>query len=212
MALQTVGLKGPYILVGHSLGALVVRLYAAQYPDEVAGVVFAEHAFMRLLPPPHRSTVPSLPLPAPKSDKPAPVFMGMESDPNFKKLPRQDQELDAWAAAQGKDQFAMQANIHMAPQCADEADAVAKQHPYPLGDKPLVDISTENEAPGYAELQSELLALSRDSKQIVARNSSHFIIIDQPDIVVEGIRQVVDVVRTKGKLSDSTQAFDHGLP
>jgi pimeloyl-ACP methyl ester carboxylesterase len=205
------GVKGPYVLVGHSLGALVVRLYAAQYPDEVAGVVFAEHAFLRL-PPPHRSTVPQLVSPAPKPHEPAPGFMGMESDPNFKKLPTQDQQLHLWAAAQGKDQVAMQANGRMLPQCADEADAVAKQHPYPLGDKPLVDISIDNGIIGYAELQSELLALSRDSKQIVAHNSSHFIIIDRPDIVVEGIRQVVDVVRTKGKLSDSTQAFDHGLP
>jgi hypothetical protein len=100
----------------------------------------------------------------------------------------------------------------MLPQCADEADAVGKQHPYPLGDKPLVDISIDNEITGYAELQSELLALSRDSKQIVAHNSSHFIIFDRPDLVVEGIRQVVDVARTRGKLSGSTQAFDHGLP
>ena len=138
--------------------------------------------------------------------------MAMESDPNFKKLPTQDQQLHLWAAAQDKDQVAMQANGRMLPQCADEADAVDKQHPYPLGDKPLIDISIDNEITGYAELQSELLALSHNSKQIVARNSSHFIIIDRPDIVVEGIRQVVDVVRTKGKLSGSTQAFDHGLP
>ena len=28
---------GPYVLVGHSLGGLFVRLYAGRYPDEVAG-------------------------------------------------------------------------------------------------------------------------------------------------------------------------------
>jgi pimeloyl-ACP methyl ester carboxylesterase len=211
-ALQNLGVKGPYVLVGHSLGALVVRLYAAQYPDEVAGVVFADHAFMPRLPQPHRLTVPQLVSPAPKPHEPAPVFIGMESDPNFKKLPTQDQQLHLWAAAQGRDQVAMQANMHMAPQCADEADAVAKQHPNPLGDKPLVDISIENEILGYAELQSELLALSRDSNQIVARNSSHFIIIDRPDLVVEGIRQLVDAARAIGKLSGSTQVVDHSLP
>ena len=90
MALRNGGVKGPYVLVGHSLGALVVRLYAAQYPDEVAGVIFADHAFMRLLPPGHRSTVPSLPLPA-KTVEPAPGFMGMERDSNFRKLPTRDQ-------------------------------------------------------------------------------------------------------------------------
>ena len=63
----------------------------------------------------------------------------------------------------------------------------------------------------YAKLQSELLSLSSNSKQIFAENSGHFVIIDRPDVVVDGIRQVVDAVRTKGTLSGSTAAFDHGL-
>ncbi len=33
------------MLVGHLLGGLVARLYAGQYPDEVAGMVFVDHAF-----------------------------------------------------------------------------------------------------------------------------------------------------------------------
>ncbi len=43
-ALKTAGIKGPSVLVGHSLGGLVARLYAGQYPDEVAGMVFVDHA------------------------------------------------------------------------------------------------------------------------------------------------------------------------
>ena len=43
-ALKNAGIKGPYVLVGHSLGGLVARLYAGRYPDEVAGVVFVDHA------------------------------------------------------------------------------------------------------------------------------------------------------------------------
>ncbi len=33
---------GPYVLVGHSYGGLITRLYAGQYPSEVAGVVFVD--------------------------------------------------------------------------------------------------------------------------------------------------------------------------
>lgn len=36
------GVPGPYILVGHSLGALSTRMYASMYPDQVAGMVLVE--------------------------------------------------------------------------------------------------------------------------------------------------------------------------
>lgn len=37
-----IGLRPPYILVGHSLGGLYVQLYARIYPDEIAGIVLIE--------------------------------------------------------------------------------------------------------------------------------------------------------------------------
>ncbi|MFO7960306.1 MAG: alpha/beta fold hydrolase [Nitriliruptoraceae bacterium] len=41
-ALQRRGLAGPYVLVGHSLGGGYVRVFAARYPDEVAGLVLLD--------------------------------------------------------------------------------------------------------------------------------------------------------------------------
>jgi pimeloyl-ACP methyl ester carboxylesterase len=40
--LERAGVAGPYILVGHSSGGPYVRVFAAQYPDEVAGMVLLD--------------------------------------------------------------------------------------------------------------------------------------------------------------------------
>ncbi|MCL5995131.1 MAG: alpha/beta fold hydrolase [Chloroflexi bacterium] len=40
--LQNANVAGPYVLVGHSLGGLFVRMYATLYPAEVAGMVLLE--------------------------------------------------------------------------------------------------------------------------------------------------------------------------
>jgi pimeloyl-ACP methyl ester carboxylesterase len=42
LLLQKAGLRGPFILVGHSQGGLIARVYADQYPEEVAGMVLAD--------------------------------------------------------------------------------------------------------------------------------------------------------------------------
>lgn len=40
--LQSAGIKPPYVFVGHSFGGLVLRRYAATYPEEVAGLVLVD--------------------------------------------------------------------------------------------------------------------------------------------------------------------------
>ena len=55
-------IEGPYILVGHSFGGLLVRLYAHRYSEEVAGIVLVDamhedqfDVFAPLFPPADRS-------------------------------------------------------------------------------------------------------------------------------------------------------------
>jgi pimeloyl-ACP methyl ester carboxylesterase len=40
--LRAAGEPGPYVLVGHSYGGLIVRLYASTYPEDVAGLVLVD--------------------------------------------------------------------------------------------------------------------------------------------------------------------------
>ncbi|WP_337186971.1 alpha/beta hydrolase [Phenylobacterium sp.] len=48
--LDAAGLQGPYVLVGHSAGALYARLFAARRPQEVKGLVLADPTVERLAP------------------------------------------------------------------------------------------------------------------------------------------------------------------
>src|ERR687898_437066 len=42
--LGNAGVRGPYVLVGHSFGGTNMQVYASQYPDEVAGMVLVDSA------------------------------------------------------------------------------------------------------------------------------------------------------------------------
>ncbi len=40
--LEQAGVSAPYVMVGHSYGAIWTRIYAAQYPQEIAGIVLVD--------------------------------------------------------------------------------------------------------------------------------------------------------------------------
>jgi len=214
--LKSAGIAGPYVLVGHSLGGVIARLYAVQYPDEVAGIVFVDHAFAVINrgPPSAAATTPASVPPAPPLPPPMPigkVGAGMTDDPNFSKLSARDRDLHNWWGTHRPTNAPSMADLDMLLDCIAQADAASADRTHPLGDKPLVDVSAgnlppvpppmaEKQASKYAELQTKLLSLSTNSKQIVAENSGHFIIIDRPDAVIDAIGQVVHSVRNNSKL------------
>jgi pimeloyl-ACP methyl ester carboxylesterase len=205
-ALKNARIKGPYVFVGHSLGGLVARVYAGRYPDEAAGIVFVDHAFSSTVVSSLRNDAkapPPLLTPGPPvlSGSGGGKAMGLESDPNFSKLSERDRELHLWAIAQARDQAVLQSNHETSMQCAGQADAFAKERSQPLGDRPIVDVSTdEARTPDYVKLQTDLLSLSENSKEIIAENSGHFVIIDRPDVVIDAISRVVQSVRNNAKL------------
>jgi pimeloyl-ACP methyl ester carboxylesterase len=213
MALTNAGIAGPYVLVGHSLGGLIVRLYAAQYPNDVAGIVFVDHALAMLSRRPPHTAGGTTPTPKPPTLPPgARISMGMEDDPNFSKMAVRDRELHRWWTAQARDQAAAsQDSVDMLMDCIDQTDAVMKDRSHPLGNKPIVDVTAGAAPPlpppvaetwrhNYAELQAKLMSLSENSKQLVAENSGHFIIVDRSDVVIDAIRRVVRAFRENTKL------------
>jgi pimeloyl-ACP methyl ester carboxylesterase len=221
-ALKNAGIKGPYVMVGHSLGALVARIYAGRYPGDTAGIVFVDHAsdFRSFTPgnskPPGGENAASAPpVPPRPSASPMPLppvggqVHGIEDDPNFSKLSPRDRELHLWGMAEVRNQMALRTNENINPRCFADAEGFAQDHPHPLGEMPIVDVSTdEMRSAEYVRLQADLLALSQNSKEIIAAKSTHFVILDRPDVVIDAIRQVVQSIRNSAKLSTALPDCD----
>ncbi len=183
-ALKNSGIAGPYVLVGHSLGALVSRLYAVKFEQEVAGVVIVDHASMKpvMFPAGRAGSAPSPRLPM------------KQLDPNggFEKLPEHYYKLHLWASSLPASAGVMSRNVRMLSECDADVSTATQNRTAPLGSKPFIALSTQ----ASEELHKDLLKLSTSSKQVTAENSGHYIMIDRPDAVIAAIRDVVEAART----------------
>ncbi len=183
-------LDGPLVLVGLSIGACVVRLYAAEHPSDVGGMVIVDHAFR---PDPDPDAGKQRPTPTSTFDSPpvlssqTPIALTVEDMSNFQRLPERIQQLHRWAAALHPNLPTWEA----AEDCLTQLKTVAPG-PYPLRDLPLVVVSTANPSRGYERLQNDLIALSHRSIQLIAERSFHAVEIDQPEVVIDAIRRAVD--------------------
>jgi pimeloyl-ACP methyl ester carboxylesterase len=168
LLLKNAGIKPPYVLVGHSLGGLVVRVYAEQYPEEVAGVVLVdsthedttlmhqgklvrvrETAKARPIPPVQtiESSPPKPPTPEDleQAELNTKLFGPPKTDPPFDKLPAEVQKTRLW--------FRSHPTLSAA---ADDFWAEELQAMYeargrldcPFGVKPLVVMIPSGEAQG----------------------------------------------------------------
>jgi hypothetical protein len=127
-----------------------------------------------------------------------PKPIGLEDDPNFSKLPSQDREAHIWFMSQPRKQKALQANAEIVSECISEADVLVKGHSHPLGGKPPVDVDASQTL--STELQTQLLSLSQNSKEMVADKSGHFAMIDRLDVVVDAVSQVLRSARNETPL------------
>lgn len=208
--LVNANVQGPYVMVGHSLGGLLVRMYAHNYPNEVIGMVLVD------------STHEERTRRNPKMVKAIQEMTGqfrmfaflsssgiMALAPQY--IPNPGLPEDAYVQYQ-----ALMATTRMYETFLAELNAMEKSsaesralHITNFGDMQLIILSAGHGQviPSFTEAenqqlwdelqieQSELTALSSGAKQIMAEESGHYIQLDQPDLVIAAIREMMDTYR-----------------
>jgi len=173
-----------------------VRLYAARYPNNIVGMVIVDHAFIpgqvRLRKAAHSHSLPQG-YNSPTLVSEAPIVLDFQDDVNFSKLPKHDQELHTWALSENP----VRPDYEMAKDCFADLAMVPGKSRFPLGGMPLVVISTGNETPDYLRLQADLMALSYRSEHVIAWNSTHMVLIDEPEVITGSILKMATAARQR---------------
>jgi pimeloyl-ACP methyl ester carboxylesterase len=219
-ALRKLGVRGPYVLVGHSFGGPVVRQFAADYPKDVAGMVFVDtvHQDQRVVIQGKavqlRATADGRPIPPAREKltdaerttrKPLVPSPGGTVSAPLDRLPAAEQKLSLWAAAQAGVQEAENSERTWSP------EYLKRMHDTPqkgiLGAIPLVvltraeggysnklDLPAEQLEADRLRQQKELAELSTNGTQKVLK-CGHNMHLECPGDVVAAIREVVERVR-----------------
>lgn len=167
--LDSCGVDRPIVLVAHSYGGFVTTLVAAHDP-RVAGIVFVD------------ANLPAY------FDDSVLAALAAEYTPQFDALQRARPKLAA-------------VMIPMMKAYPDTVKSVrAVQLPANL---PVIDIVAENswaKTPEQAEAMrrahADFVKSSPSREAIVARGSSHYVMKDQPDLVIAAIKRMVERVRS----------------
>lgn len=208
--LNKAGISGPYILVGHSLGGINVRLFASRYPNEVAGVVLVDSS--------HEDQFDNMP----KLAVPNQTLIHLINYLGIIRLLSYSAKYQATNEVYGK----LPENIQQIKIVQDRATktikTVFRENSFiqtsllqlkndggNLGNIPLIVITARQTMPPmdgsgitqeeidkfhpiFLELQKDLLKKSAHSTQIFAEESDHNIPLRQPEIIVKAIQSIIE--------------------
>lgn len=190
--LQNAQIPGPYVMVGHSLGGLNVRIYVHDYSSEVMGIVLVD------------STNPKQITQSPTAESQSQPFSWKALLARFG-VARLLVKLPVLAPAMPPGQeayyplyirpgsFQTEANEYGGVQASAAQAATVKT----FGDLPLIVLTAKlnYQLSNWQELQAELPQLSSNSQQLFAENSGHNIQVEEPESAIAAIVKMVELVR-----------------
>jgi pimeloyl-ACP methyl ester carboxylesterase len=204
--------KGPYVLVGASMGGIYVRLFQMRYPDDVAGMVLVDptHEF-RLYTTYDGKTVPIASLSAeqyrrvmPKSEVKIPRRPAQTGDP-FTRLPEalyktrvqlDQRTVDSYPDSVSADIVAQHAEAERATFA--ELHEARRKTPHPLGSLPLVILTRgSNTDKERIAAYDEMAKLSTRSRHTVVAGAGHEIHLYQPSAVIKAIQEAISLSRSR---------------
>ena len=176
------GEPGPYVLVGHSLGGQITRLYASEYPADVAGMVLVDALSEDLadgLTPNQYAKLKKL------------------NDPSIQGRP---------AGSEDEQNETTSRQLRASTPVADVPVTVLTADQWPITPAAIAsgafpDFVTQKFSDDLwtAQLaaQDKLAAQFPGATHITKTNATHYIHVDQPQLVTDSIRDVVDIVRAE---------------
>ena len=201
--LKGAGTEGPYVLVGHSYGGLYARMYAARYPEEVAGVALVDssHPEQFTRSPEGRAMYEQ----TRRLVTIAPLLSRLGAIRLFNVLPahpdlplQQREQIEAFNSSTRQVSTTAE-EFRATPEMTAQVRSAGS-----LGDKPLAVISAGEQSSGWLEMQSELAALSPNSVHRVVDGATHVsLLYGRRDARATNatIEQVVEAVRTDRPLT-----------
>jgi pimeloyl-ACP methyl ester carboxylesterase len=223
LLLTNADVRGPYVLVGHSLGGMLIRFYQAKYPNDVVGMVLVDsshedslqHVGLKVVRIPELNAKQfQAPIDEAKANRPKnpePDLVPTTIFPPYDKLPPQYQILHLWAL-QKILPLVKSWGLNLQFDLSRLHEMLVAS-PHPLRNLPLAVLTATNfdveQASGmtveqarqdHLRLQGELTELSTNSRQIMVSSSGHEIYIYKPEVVVHSIAAVITSAKDHSRL------------
>ena len=214
--LHTLDLPAPWILVGHSMGGLHVRLVASLYPSDVAGLVLVDPSHEAMLE--DEDALRS----SKRFAKAVRLMVATAPFGTARLLGRAYAKVVSAQARQPLDEAtrelmdqatrltlctvhglrAVSAELGGLPAALEQVAAVTAEHP--IADIPLTVITAAAPARSEAErkaretmdeLHARQAAAVPKGRRVYAERSGHLVPLDQPDLIAQCVREVAKAAR-----------------